>query len=245
MADDTHEDICTFCCEVRGSRESNLFYDLGLAKDRKDYLLRETEHFVIMPCIGALTDWYVLIVSRRHALSVGWLDQPERDELRIVLDETQTWLRKTSGQEVVFFEHGSYDFRDKGGACYDHAHIHAVATARGPQGFLNEIPPGVTFQSSIDWIADAHQMVSKEKSSYLSLIGGDMEMIAPATGAPSQFFRRCLAAWLGAEQGEWDWLAYPQTERVKEMMSLDQRPVQSDDLNLPKSSLVSRRGHKG
>src|SRR5699024_5825012 len=70
--DPVHEtilgEICTFCCEVEGGDDSNLFYDLGLAHTRADYVLLESEHFVVMPCIGALTDWYLIIVSKRHTL---------------------------------------------------------------------------------------------------------------------------------------------------------------------------------
>ena len=50
-------------------------------------------------------------------------------------------------------------------------------------------------------------------------MSGGLELMAPAAGAPSQFFRRCLSTWLGADDGEWDWLVYPQTERVKAMMN--------------------------
>ncbi|MFJ9555301.1 hypothetical protein ACIRPH_15890 [Nocardiopsis sp. NPDC101807] len=46
------------------------------------------------------------------------------------------------------------------------------------------------------------------------------DWIGTATGAPSQFFRRCLASWMGAEEGEWDWLTFPQTDRVQRMSSL-------------------------
>ena len=36
--------------------------------------------------------------------------------------------------------------------------------------------------------------------------------------APSQFFRRHLANWLGVEKGSWDWLVYPEVGRVRKMI---------------------------
>lgn len=215
---DTHEDICSFCAEVTGSADPNLFYDLGLATSRDQYVLHESEHFIVIPCIGALTDWYVLIVSRRHALSVGWLTDSERADLREVLIITRAWLAQVSGQNVLTFEHGSLDFRDKGGACYDHAHVHVLATGNDLSGFLAHIPPPVEMRRCADWIDSARDTVQAGRTSYLALQADSTDMIAPATGAPSQFFRRCLATWLDAEHGEWDWLVYPQTRRVTAMM---------------------------
>lgn len=218
MATGTYEDICTFCCEIRGGTQSNLYYDLGLATRRDDYILAETEHFAVIPCIGALTDWYVLVVSKRHVLSVGWLDRAERTELRRLLADLTEDLRRLTGHQTIVFEHGSYDFRDKGGACYDHAHIHIIATDRAPDEFVQRLPDSIQMLPCDNWIEYAHETVTQRRQSYLALSSGNSDMIAEATGAPSQFFRRCLAAWMNAEDGEWDWLVYPQPERVTDMM---------------------------
>ncbi|WP_435107201.1 HIT family protein [Nocardiopsis synnemataformans] len=218
--DDTLSEICTFCCEVEGGDDSNLFYDLGLARARSDYVVHESDHFAVMPCIGALTDWYLLIVSKRHTLSVGWLDDAERADLRALIPQVTDLVRRRSGLGSLVFEHGSLDFRDKGGACYDHTHIHVVATDRAPQAFLDQIPAPVTMRPCPDWIGAARHLVEDRQRSYLALGTPGQDWIGTATGAPSQFFRRCLASWMGAEEGEWDWLTFPQTDRVHRMSSL-------------------------
>jgi diadenosine tetraphosphate (Ap4A) HIT family hydrolase len=213
----TLSEICTFCCEVEGGDDSNLFYDLGLARTRTDYVLLESEHFVVMPCIGALTDWYLLIVSKRHTLSVGRLNEAERADLRTLIPQVTGLIRERSGLDSLVFEHGSLDFRDKGGACYDHTHIHVVATGRDHQRFLDHIPAPVIMRPCADWISASRRLVEEEQRSYLALGTPDQDWIGIATGAPSQFFRRCLAAWMGAEEGEWDWLTFPQVDRVHRM----------------------------
>ncbi|WP_150246286.1 HIT domain-containing protein [Nocardiopsis quinghaiensis] len=218
--DDTLSEICTFCCEVEGGDDSNLFYDLGLARARSDYVVHESDHFAVMPCIGALTDWYLLIVSKRHTLSVGWLDNAERADLRTLIPQVTDLVRRRSGLDSLVFEHGSLDFRDKGGACYDHTHIHVVATDRDPQAFLDQIPAPIAMQPCPDWIGAARHLVEDRQRSYLALGTPGQDWIGTATGAPSQFFRRCLASWMGAEEGEWDWLTFPQTDRVQRMSSL-------------------------
>jgi diadenosine tetraphosphate (Ap4A) HIT family hydrolase len=218
-----YEDICTFCREATGEAPQNLFYDHGLAKTRSDYVLFESDHHVVFPCIGALTDWYVLIVSRRHALSVGWLEPAEQADLRQVIDHLRTRLGKITGQSVMVFEHGSFNFRDKGGACYDHAHVHVVATTRPSATFVDAIPAPVTMTPCTDWINAATTLIQGERRSYVALDDGHRHLVGEATGAPSQFFRRCLAAWLGAEDGEWDWLTFPQLERVTAMLATSLR----------------------
>ncbi|MBE2997211.1 HIT domain-containing protein [Nocardiopsis sp. HNM0947] len=215
----TFDDICTFCHELNGQASSNLFFDLGLARSRSDYILHESNHFVVMPCIGALTDWYLLIVSKRHTLSVGWLDEAERADLRSLINEVTELVRRRTGLRSLVFEHGSLDFRNKGGACYDHTHVHVVATDRDHQAFLDQIPPPVAMHECPDWVASAHQLVQEHQRSYLALGTPRQDWIGQATGAPSQFFRRCLTTWIGTEKSAWDWLVFPQAERVQRMIT--------------------------
>ncbi|WP_231493884.1 hypothetical protein [Nocardiopsis sp. CNT312] len=71
-----------------------------------------------------------------------------------------------------------------------------------------------------DWIDAAHHLVHDRHRSYLALGTPEHDWIGTATGAPSQFFRRCLASWIGAEEGAWDWLTFLQTDRVHRMSTL-------------------------
>ncbi|MFD5478817.1 HIT domain-containing protein [Streptomyces hawaiiensis] len=212
----TFEDICTFCNEVSGT--DSPFYDLGIAETPDDYVLYSSENFIVVPCIGPLTDWYVLIVPRRHTLSAGWLGEKERAELRTVSQEVMKRLKERSGRDVVLFEHGSFNFRDKGGSCHDHCHIHVVATEKPIQEFIAEVSGSVELEPCEDWIETAATMVRESSRSYLSLESADGAMIAKATGAPSAFFRKALVHWLDGEPGEHDWLVYPRTDRLRMMI---------------------------
>ena len=213
----TYEEICTFCNEVAG--RDNLFYDLGVAADRAGYVLLETENFLVVPCLGALTDWYVLVVPRRHVLSAGWLDPAERAELRVLLGDVTGRLAGVSGQDVVLFEHGSFSFRDKGGACHDHAHIHVVATADPVSDFVALVSTHVDLHPCDNWIEAAARLVNENQRSYLALQSEAGAMIATAGKAPSAFFRKALAQWLAVDPGEHDWLVYPQVERLRRMIA--------------------------
>ncbi|WP_063041756.1 hypothetical protein [Nocardia pseudovaccinii] len=208
-------DICTFCCEVSGGTSSNLFYDLGISQEgSRDYILDETAHFVVFPCIGALVPEYVLIVSKRHTLSAGWFNGEERTDLQQL---TERWTGRLGGN-VVLFEHGSYDFRDKGGACYDHAHIHLISTDAQPESFVRSVAEDVALHSCDDWLGAAVDSVQREERSYLAMSIDGCDYIGNSRQARSQFFRQHLAAWLGAEPGGWDWLVYPEIGRVQGMI---------------------------
>ena len=227
MTVDDHHEICTFCAEISGAKEFNLFYELGVAEERSDYVLVETPNFIVIPCIGALTDWYVLVVSKRHVLSVGWLTEDEREELKVLLSQLSEVPQAEGSQGLAMFEHGTLNFRDKGGACYDHCHIHVVATESAVQEFLASIPAEFDMNPVPSWIDGAYRMIQEDQRSYLAASSRSGEMIGSAAGAPSQFFRRALATWLGQPAGEWDAMLYPQKTRVKLMMEM--KPLLSGD----------------
>lgn len=218
QGDSQFEDICTFCREASGTESR--FLDLGIAAEAEDYLLDQTEHFVVVPCLGALTDWYVLIVPRRHVLSTGWLDAEERAELRSLSYRTMSRLADRSGQEVVLFEHGSYSFRDKGGSCHDHSHTHIVATDRKVDDFIRHVSASVELEPCDDWIEAAASHIKDSGGSYLALESSAGSKIASANGAPSAFFRKALTSWLGGKLGEEDWLVFPQIDRLRTMVRL-------------------------
>jgi diadenosine tetraphosphate (Ap4A) HIT family hydrolase len=212
----TYEDICTFCHEVSG--DDNIFYRYGIAEGPGDYVLHQSANFIVVPSLGALTDWYVLIVPRRHVLSTGWLSPDERTELRAVSEDVISKVARRSGQNVVLFEHGSYSFRDKGGACHDHAHIHVVATEKPVSSFVDAVSADVELPPCEDWIEGAAGVVAESGRSYLALWTPDGSRIGVANDAPSGFFRKSLAAWLGADPAEHDWLVFPQIERLRAMV---------------------------
>ncbi|WP_017615052.1 HIT family protein [Nocardiopsis salina] len=214
----TFDDICTFCHEVDGQAGSNLFFDLGLGRSREDYIFHESDHFVVVPCIGALTDWYLLIVSKRHTLSVGWLDEAERADLRALVNEVTELVRRRACA-ASSSNTAAWTFATRAGP----ATTTRTSTSWPPTATTTpsstRSPPPVAMQQCMDWTDSAHRLVQEHQRSYLALGTPGQDWIGQATGAPSQFFRRCLATWMGAEEGTWDWLVFPQAERVQRMIT--------------------------
>lgn len=213
----TLQDTCVFCA-VNGGRLHPSIANLGLPADRDKYVLSETDSFMVVPCLGALTDWYVLVSPRRHVLSAGKLTHGERAELRVALERVRRWLHRHSRRQVLIFEHGAYDFRDQGGSSFDHSHIHVAATNRPVDGLLEAASGEVVLRPCDDWLRAAAELLEHGKCSYFALELPGQHYIGRATGAPSHYFRRCLVRWLGAADEEWDFLRYPHVSRVLKMI---------------------------
>lgn len=211
-------EICSFCHEMAGNEEANLYYDLELVEVGDiSYILDSSKHFSVIPCVGALADDYVLVVSKRHVLSVGWMDNDERTDLRNILTQ---WSERLAGpgKTVVIFEHGSYDFRDKGGACYDHAHVHVLAVDRDPSVFVEQVQREAELRPVEDWTTAAVNEITSGNRSYLAMQYSGRHLLGNLRGVRSQFFRRHLVEWLGGDPGGWDWLVFPERERVFSMI---------------------------
>ena len=214
------QDICAFCAEVGRGQGVNLFHELGVCdKLSYEYIFEETKSFVVMPCVGALVDTYFLIVSKRHVLSTGWLSSEERDELRSLLGRWKAKIDR-NGLFSAVFEHGSYSFRDKGGSCYDHCHVHLIGAEQSPSTFVDQVARDVELTLREDWLLAAAEVVRRREHSYLAVSYDGGDFVGNSSGAPSQFFRRHLTSWLKAEKGSWDWLAFPEESRVRNMISL-------------------------
>ena len=213
---DTYEDICSFCSELRGDEKADLFMILGFVDKPSEYILYEDERFGVIPCVGAMTDEYYLIIPKAHVLSSGWMSQSDRAHLVSLMQQMRETLAD-EGKKVVFFEHGSHSFRNKGGNCYDHAHVHAVVTDLEAADFIREIPAQVDFHRTDNWIESAYEILTEGQASYVSIEDGLGSHIGVAVNVPSQFFRQALARALGVSAAESDWIAYPQESRVKAM----------------------------
>jgi diadenosine tetraphosphate (Ap4A) HIT family hydrolase len=215
---DDFEEICAFCAEATREPEFNAFQSLNItAAGDYSYILDENKTFVVIPCIGALTSEYVLLVPKRHVLSVGWLND---DEILDMFALLETWLDRISRNAggVLLLEHGSLSFRNKGGSCYDHAHLHLVGTPSAPETILEPLQKHVDMKKTSNWTSAAKDAILREHRSYVVVSDGSDAWIGDAASAPSQFFRKALVDALNLEDGSWDWLMYPNRKTVQSMI---------------------------
>jgi len=93
--------------------------------DDWDKPLLESENFAALPSLGALVEGWLLLVPRRHFISVGALPQPllrEMEEMKRLLCSA---VEENYGQACIF-EHGPSKANCAVGCGVDHAHLHVV-----------------------------------------------------------------------------------------------------------------------
>jgi len=206
--------ICSFCAEVNRAREHNLLLELVPDVDPADFVLWETSDFVVIPGVGSLCDGYVLISPKEHVLSFGHLDERLDGQLRTLFGELERWLSAQYGRPVVAFEHGAESFRNRGGSCTDHAHMHVF-----PADPRLDIVSGVQMDYELlraeQLLPVLREQVQVRRCPYLWLRGPDSDMwMCDAPSAMSQYIRRVILRQLGRPD-EWDWLVFPGTEYIR------------------------------
>jgi ubiquinone/menaquinone biosynthesis C-methylase UbiE/diadenosine tetraphosphate (Ap4A) HIT family hydrolase len=197
---------CEFCERLLAdpqARKSRPWYDFNV--------ILETENFVAVPALGSIVPGYLLIVSKRHIPSMAHLPERELPDLdmflaQIVQTQAQHW-----GYPVIFEHGGCSDNRHSAGSCISHAHWHVVP------GDRDLMPSNIKFTETISF-RDFAQHYNRQLG-YLFFQRGSKCFFAEVDVVRSQLFRRELARVVG-EPDEWDYLAYPFLDNMRETIKL-------------------------
>ena len=209
-----YRDICGFCAEINMAREHNLLLNLMPDVDPRDFVLLETNDFVVVPGIGSVCDGYVLISPKEHVLSFGHLDERLDNQLAAVFGELERWLATRYGRPVIAFEHGAESFRNRGGSCTDHAHMH-VFPADHRLDIIGAVQLDYRLRRTDRLLPPLCEQVQGRRLPYLWLRGPEGDMwICDAPTAMSQYIRRVIMSQLDRPD-EWDWLVFPGTEYMR------------------------------
>ena len=172
----------------------------------------ETEHFVVLPSLGALVPGWVLVIPKQHYLCIGALPQSLFPEFRRVKEETVELIASQFG-EPCLFEHGPSSAGLKVGCSVDHAHLHVVPfsddLARLTAPFM---PDGAGWrpadvQACVNAFSDGENYLYFEQP-----LGDGFISVHPAF--ESQVFRKAIALQLGKPQ-EFDWRQYPNHPAIR------------------------------
>jgi diadenosine tetraphosphate (Ap4A) HIT family hydrolase len=213
-----YRDICSFCAEVSRSVDHNLLAELMPDVDVGRFILHETSRFVVIPGVGAVCDGYVLIVPKEHVLSMGHLDRSHDAEIDDLLERLDSYLHKQYGKSITAFEHGAESFRNRGGSCTDHAHMHVMPIG-DEVDLLGPLRKEFDMRPAQEFFPALRSQVIERKRPYLWLRTATGRMwTCDAPNALSQYVRRILVDQLG-RPGEWDWAVFPGTEYLRATIS--------------------------
>jgi diadenosine tetraphosphate (Ap4A) HIT family hydrolase len=193
---------CTLCAEL----ESNT--------DRAPWnnALIETEHFAVIPSLGALVEGWLLIAPKKHYISMGALPLGLRAEADELESHIRSLLTAKYQLPVVAFEHGPSAPQHGTGCSVDHAHLHLVPLECDLRAYTQPFIAPSSQWRTCDWDERTEAYRSGLDYLYLRPEGVD-GLIAVSEDFGSQIFRKAISSYLGVEQ-EFNWRAYPRHEVV-------------------------------
>lgn len=110
-----HNVHCPYCSSFLADRSSRAPYDI---------VLTQTKNFVVVPTRGSLIEGWLLIVPKRHILSLAQLCVAERHEFESLVGDVSARVGHLWGVPPTLFEHGASYNGDLIGCGVNHAHLH-------------------------------------------------------------------------------------------------------------------------
>lgn len=201
---------CDFCKELNG--ENNLYREVAercnLPKER---IIYEGKNWVILPTIGAIVPGYVLIVSKRHHLSMMDCNKEEMIELEDLLKQTRCVLTSMYHFQCIAFEHGGGCGVGNKPSCIDHCHLHVMPLREDIYDRIDVAKFQITHLESL------HSLLKekKQQSSYLLYQNHKEEILLMyADTYISQYFRQLIALSENVPE-QWNWRYHYFAENIK------------------------------
>ncbi len=197
---------CPFCAEFEADGLS-VFAQM-MEDGRADRIVYQDEHFVVMPPLGQFIEGGLLLLTRRHILSLACLPPALFERLERLVAAISRAVAQRWGVPPLVFEHGPAPQRGKGVCCVDHAHlnlfpapvhVHPQLAGRmhlavGPLGELARL--------------------RRAEFGYLFVQENDGTRRAyDAQDVPTQLVRRIVCAGLGLAE-RWHWRDYPGRDQL-------------------------------
>lgn len=196
---------CSFCSKF------SLKFSLSRTREWYDEPIIEDSHFVAIPTLGQLVPGYLLVVSRKHVLSMAQLTVEELLLLRRFCSKVAR-LQHEIWDWPIIFEHGICREDKPAGACINHAHWHMVP------GYHGLLPSSARY----DHIESFENFAEKEGRNRPYLYLEDQQhqaFVLNGENTQGQFFRRQLARIIGRPD-EWDYAVFPFFENIRQTYQL-------------------------
>ena len=198
---------CTFCSQFKD--RSNLGVSGIIFGEDFNRVLYQDEHFVVVPALGQIVEGYLLIVARNHYNSIANIPE-ELQQSFLHLKEKVVSVLAAEYSKPVFFEHGSLSSHQLGGACINHAHLHAVPINIDFRDFLSETLNVIQINS----IQDLWNLKPNFTYLFFELEKNKAFYAKSNEFIPCQYFRRIIAEYV-ARPNEWNWRLHIGKDKVK------------------------------
>jgi ATP adenylyltransferase len=174
--------------------------------------LIETENFVVMASLGALVEGWVLVVPKKHWISMGALPIELRAEAAEIERRIRAVLSNRYGKPVIAFEHGPSAENHGTGCGVDHAHLHLVPLECDLLSYVRPFVP-----AAVEWKASKWEDLAKAYTAGLDYLylrqEGEHGLMAVSQDFGSQVFRKAVASFLCLDS-QYSWRDHPRMETV-------------------------------
>ena len=169
----------------------------------QDFVIAETNRFVVIPSLGSLVPGWLLIIPKRPMPNFSFLNAVEFEELEKLLETLFAKIAVFQGVPQLF-EHGG-PFGSAVSCGVDQAHLHVV-----PLEFdLNNLAIG---DHSVEWKQVSGNIYKPknliEIGEYLFVSSAGKSAVGKLDSPTSQWFRKLIAKELGIPD-EWNYKAHP------------------------------------
>ncbi len=187
---------CDFCVRLAVGRLQRPWYDF--------HLLGGSRNFVVVAALGALAPGHIMIVSRVHIERMADLEACALAELEKLASDWLDRLSRHWSDPVFMFEHGGRSSTSSG-SCIAHAHMQLVPLSS---------PPQLSWPNSV-FVQSIRDLGVFNSQDYLLVVTNDSVEVRSGFTERGQYMRRVIAA-SRKEAYRWDYLMYPNLDRVRE-----------------------------
>jgi hypothetical protein len=198
---------CAICESLKDPREDE-FWNAPLF---------QTDHFVVLPSLGAMVEGWLLIVPKAHYMCMGAVPSVLEAEYFQLREYVRTHLESRYSKPVVLFEHGPSRMLKRTGCGVDHAHVHFVPFA---DDLIDLATPYLSKGSQ--WHVASPQSLRDAYSAGLDYLYAEVPgrgvVMTTAAEFGSQVFRRAIADSLHISE-EYQWREFLRLETVAKTIS--------------------------
>lgn len=189
----------------------------GAARRSWDIPVFESRNFAALPSLGSLVEGWLLLVPKRHFISMGALPQGLVAEMEDMKAKVSAHVRNAYG-EVCVFEHGPAFANGKVGCSVDHAHLHLVPLSFDLEKAARPFMPEDSEWSKASWRDCREAHLAGRDYLYLEqpALHGSISMHADFG---SQVFRRAIASQIGRPD-EFNWREHPALDTIAKTINV-------------------------
>ena len=107
----------------------------GISEEEYDKVIYQTENFFVITSLGAFVEGYLLVIPKKHIVSIAKLGQKQISELESIKEKINMLYKKYYNTNAIIFENGNCSNKGLFKDSISHAHLHFVPNLKNKNYF--------------------------------------------------------------------------------------------------------------